>query len=355
MLYNNKYYQEDLKEIINNDLPFDKFNNKTILITGANGLIASCLVDSLVYLIKEKKIDLKIYALCRNKDKAEKRFKSFLNKNYFDLIIQDVTEDYEMNIKFDYIIHAASNAHPVAFVQDPVGVINANIIGSLKLLEYSKKYGNERFLFVSSSEVYGKNEYVEEYKENDYGKLETMSFRSCYSESKRMAETIGASYLEEYEINFISVRPAYIYGASMLEDNTRVNEQFLKLAKSGKNIVMKSEGTQIRSYCYVADCVSAFLYILLKGEVGQVYNIADKDQNITIKNFAETIAKKSNVKLIFDLPNDTEKKGYGLVKNTILNSTKIEKLGWKSKNSLDKSIEKILKILKQEDYYNGNI
>ena len=328
MFYCNKCYQEDLKEILNVNLSFENFRNKNILITGANGLIASCLVDTLVYLRENRDISFNLYILCRNKIKAENRFKSFLNKDFFKIIIQDVTEDYNMDIKFDYIIHAASNAHPVAFSKDPVGVINANVLGTLKLLEYSRKYGNEKFLFVSSSEVYGENNLVEKYSEDDYGRLNSMTFRNCYPESKKMAETIGVSYMEEYGINFLSARPAYIYGAPMLEDNSRANE-----------------GKQIRSYCYVADCVSAFLYIILNGKIGEAYNIANKNQNISIREFAEKIAEKTGVELIFDLPTEIEKKGYGLIKNTILDSSKLEDLGWEAKYSLDRAIDKIFKIL----------
>ena len=252
-----------------------------------------------------------------------------------------------MDTKFDYIIHAASNAHPIAFSKDPVGVINANVLGTLKLLEYARKYGNEKFLFVSSSEVYGENGLVETYSEDDYGKLNSMTFRNCYPESKKMAETIGVSYMVEYGINFLSARPAYIYGAPMLEDNSRANEQFLRLGRDKKDIVMKSEGKQIRSYCYVADCVSAFLYIILKGKNGEAYNIANKNQNISIREFAEKIAEKAKVNLIFDLPTEIEKKGYGLIKNTILDAKKLEDLGWEAKYSLDISVDKILQILKQ--------
>ena len=91
MFYYNEFYQGDLKEILNIDLPFENFKNKNILITGANGLIASCLVDALVYLRENKSISFSIYILCRNKVKAENRFKSFLNKDFFNIIIQDVT------------------------------------------------------------------------------------------------------------------------------------------------------------------------------------------------------------------------------------------------------------------------
>lgn len=345
MFYHNKYYREDLKGILNADLPFKNFENKNILITGANGLIASFLVDTLMYLNENKKLNLHIFALCRNKEKGERRFQSFLNNSLFKLVIQDVTDDYNLNIKFDFIIHAASNAHPVAFAKDPVGVVNANVIGTLKLLEYARKYGNEKFLFVSSSEVYGENQNIEKYLEEDYGRLNSMSFRSCYPESKRISETLGMSYMEEYGIHFLSVRPGYIYGATLLEENSRANEQFLRLGRDKKDIVMKSEGKQIRSYCYVADCISAFLFVLLKGKAGEAYNISNSKQNISIKEFAKTIAEIAGVKLIFNLPEDLEKKGYGLVKNTILDSTKLENLGWKSKYSLNKAISRIFEIL----------
>ena len=155
MFYSNKYFYRELEELAMLNIPFEEMNNKNILVTGANGLIASYLIDFLMYLIENRKINLKVYALCRNEEKAEKRFSSHKNKKYFNLIIQDVCDDYNYKIKFDYIIHAASNAHPKAFIENPIGVIEANIIGTKKLLDYSIKNGNEKFLYISSSEVYG--------------------------------------------------------------------------------------------------------------------------------------------------------------------------------------------------------
>ncbi|KDE62039.1 hypothetical protein FUSO5_10245, partial [Fusobacterium necrophorum BFTR-1] len=343
MYYSNSYYRKDLEEIVKNALPFEKLEGKNILVTGANGLIASTLVDTLAYLHEEKGINLNIYALCRNKKKAEIRFESLLNKNFFYLIIQDVVEDYNMRINFHYIIHAASSAHPEAFRKDPVGIVNTNVIGIGKLLEYAKINGNEKFLFISSSEVYGENLHINEYFEDDYGSLETMSFRSCYPESKRMAETLGMSYLEQYGINFISVRPAYIYGVSMNTDNNRVNEQFLRSACNNENIIMKSEGKQIRSYCYVSDCISALLFIMLLGKKGEAYNISNRRQNISIREFAEIIAEITGIKVIFEIPKSMD--SYN-IKNTILNSSKLESLGWMPKKSLKQSIENIVNIFR---------
>lgn len=345
MFYSNKYFYNELGELATLDIPFEDMNNKNILVTGANGLIASYLIDFLIYIVETKKININIYALCRNEEKASKRFISHKNKEYFNLIIQDVCDDYNFKIKFDYIVHAASNAHPKAFLENPIGVIEANVIGTKKLLDYSVENGNERFLYISSSEVYGENQLVEKYKEDDYGKIETMNFRSCYPESKRMAETLGCCYEKQYGINFISVRPGYIYGANYIEESTRANEEFIKLAIAGKDIILKSKGEQIRSYCYVADCVSAILLILLKGESGKAYNIANENQEVSIKEFVESLVEVANIKVIFDIK-DTENKGYAKVKNTILDNNRLKKLGWNSLYSLEKSITNILKILK---------
>lgn len=346
MFYSNKYFYNELEELATLDIPFEEMSNKNILVTGANGLIASYLIDFLVYVVETKKINLNIYALCRNEEKASKRFISHRNKEYFNLIIQDVCDDYNFKIKFDYIIHAASNAHPKAFLENPIGVIEANVIGTKKLLDYSVKNGNERFLYISSSEVYGENQLVEKYKEDDYGKIETMNFRSCYPESKRMAETLGCCYEKQYGINFISVRPGYIYGANYIEESTRANEEFIKLAIAGKDIILKSKGEQIRSYCYVADCVSAILLILLKGESGRAYNIANEEQEISIKKFVESLTEIANVKVILNIE-DTQNKGYAKIKNTILDSSNLKVLNWKTKFNIKKSMENIFFILKK--------
>lgn len=346
MFYSNKYFYNELEELATLDIPFEEISNKNILVTGANGLIASYLIDFLVYVVETKKINLNIYALCRNEEKASKRFISHRNKEYFNLIIQDVCDDYNFKIKFDYIIHAASNAHPKAFLENPIGVIEANVIGTKKLLDYSVKNGNERFLYISSSEVYGENQLVEKYKEDDYGKIETMNFRSCYPESKRMAETLGCCYEKQYGINFISVRPGYIYGANYIEESTRANEEFIKLAIAGKDIILKSKGEQIRSYCYVADCVSAILLILLKGESGRAYNIANEEQEISIKKFVESLTEIANVKVILNIE-DTQNKGYAKIKNTILDSSNLKVLNWKTKFNIKKSMENIFFILKK--------
>lgn len=346
-MYNNKFYRADLKEIININLSFDKLEGKNILITGGNGLIGGYLVDSFIYLRENKNVKLNIYTLCRTKEKAKKRFKEHLEKEYFNLIIQDVCDDYNINIRFDYIIHTACNAHPLAYSMNPVGIINSNILGTQKLLEYCRKYGNEKFLFLSSSEVYGEKENIDSYTEEDFGKIDSMNVRSCYSESKKMAETLGIAYLKQYGINFISVRPGHIYGATIAEDNSRADAQFLRNVLNNEDIIMKSTGSQIRSYCYIVDCIIGILIVLLKGEVGEAYNIGNTLEKVTIKEFAEVLAEVGNVKIKFEFPKEKEQLGYTLKMNSTLNSKKLENLMWKSRYDLRKGIGNILRINKE--------
>lgn len=345
-MINNKFYREDLEKIVSFNIPYEKLDKKNILITGANGLIASYLVDSLMYLNLFKNYKIEVFALCRTKEKAEKRFKEYLDKINFHLIIQDVCFPLNSEIKFNYIIHAACNAHPLAYSQNPIGVINSNIVGTTNLLNFILKHKAERFLFVSSSEVYGDNPQVNEFFEDSFGKINSMNSRSCYSESKRMAETICASYSSQYGIDFVSVRPGFIYGATITEDNSRADAQFLRNVLNKEDIVMKSKGEQIRSYCYVADCTTAIFTILLKGKNGEAYNISDNNIKVSIKEFAETLAKEGKVNLKFELPTEIEKKGYSVINNAVLNSNKLEKLEWYGQYSLKAGIKQMLKIAK---------
>ncbi|MCL2096270.1 MAG: NAD-dependent epimerase/dehydratase family protein [Oscillospiraceae bacterium] len=346
MITENQLYINDLKSVMNEPLPWDKIDGSSVLITGANGLIASFFVDCLMYRNKTLNGNIEVFALCRNKEKSENRFKSYLDNNSFNLIIQDVCEPLNLNVKFDYIIHAASNAHPMAFAAYPVETMRANILGSINLLEYAKKYNPEKFLFVSSTEIYGRNNsgLNNGLKEEDCGYIDCANIRSAYPESKRASETLRVSYGKQYGINTVSVRPGYIYGPTIQDDNTRADAQFIKKAVDGENIVMKSAGNQLRSYCYVSDMVSAMLYVMLLGENGGAYNIANKNCAVTIREFAETAADIAGVKVVFENPGDIEKSGYSLIGNGVLDAGKLESLGWSAKVNLREGLKRTISI-----------
>ena len=325
------------------DLPWEKLKGKNILVAGANGMIASALVESLLACDSKHGLSMKIYAMCRSKEKAERRFASYLGKDALHFLFQDVAEEFPKDLVINYIIHAASSAYPEAMNSVPADIMKANLFGTVNLLDYCRLNKKTRFLYVSSSEVYGENfEGVDMFRENMSGSLNFARFRACYPESKRASETLTLSYIKQYGVDAVIVRPAFVYGKDINLDNTRADVYFLRQVLNNENIVMHSEGTQIRSYCYVKDCVSAMIYVLLKGECGEIYNIGDEECVVTLRQYAEKLAEIGGVKVITDM--GTRPKDTVLLKTTrmVLDTTKLRNLGWFPKYDLETGIHDLL-------------
>ncbi|MCR4648558.1 MAG: NAD-dependent epimerase/dehydratase family protein [Lachnospiraceae bacterium] len=331
-------------------LSLERLKGKNVLITGATGLIASNLVEAFLFLNEDLKLAMNVYANCRNESRGRERFASFMDNKDFHMLVQDVIDPLKTDVIFDYIIHAASPAHPGAFNNVPVDVMKANFIGTLNLLEYARTHQHEdsssekpRFLFVSSSEVYGENfEGVDFYTEEMNGSINPDSFRSCYPESKRAAETMCMCYKKQFDSDVTIVRPAFIYGKEIVSDNVRADAYFMRQMLNHEDIVMYSKGEQERSYLYVNDCVSAILFVLLKGENGEVYNIGNDENVITLHDYAEKLAQHGGIKLIYEPK--TEPEGVRFLKTTrmLLKCDKLKKLGWSVQYGLDDGIKDIL-------------
>lgn len=348
MYYYNKLYREDLINSVSNITHIEQLNGSNILITGASGMIGSFLVDALLYCNELLSCNINIYAMGRNKISLEKRFKSYSNNPFFHILEHDVTLPISYNVMFDYIIHAASNAYPQAFSTDPIGTIMANVWGVYNLLEYSKQKGIDRFLFISSGEVYGQgsNE-IDGFDEVYSGYIDNLSVRSCYPNSKRTAETLCVSYMQQYNIDTIIARPCHTYGPTATLNDNRASSQFINDVINDNDIIMKTQGMQLRSYCYISDCVSGILTILINGKSGNAYNIANKESNITIRQLAETIASIAGKKVIYDLTNEADKLGYNPVTKSVLKADKLENLGWSAKYDIRRGINRTIEILKQ--------
>ena len=329
--------------IFGENFPFEKLKNARILITGANGMIASRLVEVLLEVSKEKELGIDIYAMCRNKENASKRFNVFFGRSDFHLMIQDVSLPLDTDVEFSHIIHAASSAHPGAFNTVPVDIMRANFIGTMNMLEYTRKKTDTRMLFVSSSEVYGENEErVPVFTEDMRGSVNFSRFRACYPESKRASETLCMSYKKQYGSDVVVVRPAFIYGRNILDSNTRADVYFLRQVLNKEDIVMYSKGEQIRSYCYVDDCVSGILYVLLLGESGEAYNIGNEDCIVSLWDYAQALADIGGVQLRYE-PEEIPK-GKVFLKTTqlVLSTEKLRKLGWEPVYGLEDGIKAIL-------------
>lgn len=342
--YKNIIVQEDFGQIYNVDLDWKKFNNTTILITGAAGMLATYISYFLLYLKEEKGIDLRLLALCRTKSKAENIFKMYLNKPYFNLLLQDVCEPIQYEGNIDYIFHLAGNASPHFINTDPVGIVKSNMIGTFNILEFAKNNNTKKVIFASTREVYGKNETEESLTEKSFGTIDPLENRSCYPESKRAAETIFRSYFLQYGINFNSLRIAHSYGPGMnLHSDGRVMADLMGNVVDGKDIELKSTGEALRAFCYITDAVTGIFYAALKGEPGEAYNLANEKEEISIRDLAQmlvSLRKDKDLKVVFNIP-DTNI-GYCNYKRVGLNTNKLEKLGWQPNVSLKEGCQRTI-------------
>ncbi|QHQ60682.1 NAD-dependent epimerase/dehydratase family protein [Anaerocolumna sedimenticola] len=353
-----KLYIEDLEQINNIDIPWKQLENHSILITGGTGLIGSVLVDSLIYRNEEKNAGIDLWVLTRNEEVLRERFGEYLDKEYFHYLIQDVSNQIDIDDPIDFIIHGASKGDPYSFAHDPVGVMNANYLGTYQVLELARRKNCTKVLFISSGEVYGivdvKSRSIIEngergIKETEYGYLDVLNPRSCYASSKRAAETLCLAYINQYSMNVCIARPCHTYSATMLYSDKRVIGEFIRHGLQKQNIIMKSEGTQLRSYCYVADTATGVFCILLNGESCLAYNIANRNSIVTIKELAYIIAKKSAVKVRIIKPGEVEKKGYSGIEHAVLDPAELEKLGWQPRYDLPNGIDRIVRILSEEN------
>lgn len=344
-LYDSKTYISDLQEAARNTIGMEKLKNTRILITGATGTIGSFLVDMLLQYNKTEQANITVYAAGRSLERLKERF-CRVETSDLHYVWYDVLKPLDFDFPIDYIIHAGGNAHPVAFNRDPVGTIVGNINGTYVLLEYGRLHGVKRFCYVSSGEIYGQGDpglifFDEEYS----GYVDPTSPRSCYPVSKRAAETLCVSYSKQHGVETVIVRPCHTYGPGMTDTDSRAHAQFIRNVLKGEDIVLKSSGSQMRSYCYIADCATAVLTVLLHGNSGEAYNSANPDSQITIAGLAQIIARNAGRKVVFTNPDTGDMANRTPIMKQVLSSDKIEGLGWKGRYTVEKGIAHTLAIL----------
>ncbi len=340
---------DDVQLVAQLDLPWEKLKGKTLLISGASGLLGTFLIDVLMAKNAVSDLKCKVIAVCRNGEKARARFSHYLHHGDLAILAHDVTLPFNQQelSSVDYILHLASNTHPLAYSTDPIGTITTNIIGTKNLLDLAKSANTERVLFASSVEVYGENRGDVELFEEDYcGYINCNTLRAGYPESKRCSEALCQAYIKQAGLDVVIARLARIYGPTMLMEDTKALSQFIKKGIAGEDIVLKSAGTQHYSYVYVSDAVAALLTILLKGACGEAYNIADEAGDVTLKALAESIAQTAGTQVKFELPSSLEAAGYSTATKARLDGSKLKALGWKMETSVQDGVIKTIKTLK---------
>lgn len=344
----NRVLEDDLKTIIAEDLSWEKLKNKTVMITGASGMVGSYMLYVLLMLNDEKHYGIKVDAVMRNVNKLPEEIR---NREDVNVVVADVTKDIPDVGDIDYIIHAASPASPLVMQNQPVETIAANTIGTFKTLELAKEKNAEGYLFISSREIYGQpDEGQEFFYENTYGFVDQLNPRSCYSEGKKAAETMCVCFHEEYGLNTKIARLAHTYGPGMSIYDGRVQADFLKNVYHNEDIVLKSEGTAVRTYTYIADAIAGMYRILLDSE-DIVYNIGNEAGKVSIRDLAEilvSIYPERGLKLVFDIP-EGGTKGTAPYTLGILSSEKLRKLGWNPKYSVKDGFKRTLEYLELEN------
>lgn len=348
-LLENNLYVEDVKKVAELTLPWDRLMNKSVLISGATGMIGSFLVDVLMERNLSNSMNCHIFALGRNAEKARKRFSKYWDMPVFDFICHDISRNFmsDNTPAADYVLHLASNTHPLQYANDPIGTITTNVIGLKNLLDYASDRNSERFLFASSNEIYGENRGDTELFDEDYcGYINCNTLRAGYPESKRCGEALCQAYIRQKDLDVVVARLTRSYGPTMLMTDSKASSQFIKKGIAGEDIVLKSAGLQYYSYTYMADAVSGLLHILLLGEKGEAYNIADETGDIRLKDFAQTVADYCGTKVVYEIPDSNEASGYSTATKARLNGSKLRGLGWMPFYTIRNGIERALSILK---------
>lgn len=341
-------YQEDIQYVAGLHLPWEKLNGKSVLVTGASGLLGSIFVDAVMERNREMNLQCKIYAVGRNEAEARERFFPYWDEPWFQFAAHDINEPLEgvTDQTFAFMIHLASNTHPVAYAKDPVATITTNIMGTNHLLRYAASHPGGRFVFASSNEIYGENRGDAEFFDETYcGYLDCNTLRAGYPESKRCGEALCQAYQAEKGVDVVIPRFTRSYGPTMRLSDTKAVSQFIRKGIEGKDIVLKSAGSQHYSYTYGADAVSGLLTVMLLGECGNAYNIADGKSDITLKDLSQAVAVACGTKVVFQDPDAVERAGYSTATKARLDGSRLKGLGWSMKYDIPGGIERTVKIM----------
>ena len=342
-IHNSKTYLKDLDTAIAHTVGIESLSRRSILITGATGTIGSFLTDMLVRYAEIYSTGSSIYAAGRNMERLQDQYGLCAGVT---ILPYDANKPIDFDKQIDYIIHAAGNAYPAAFNGNPVETIMGNLTGTYNLLEYGRTHGSRRVLYVSSGEVYGQGDLLlEEFDESYAGFIDIVSPRSGYPSSKRAAENLCACYSSQFGLETVISRPCHTYVPQITPNDNRASVQFMRNALKGEDIVMKSPGSQLRSYNYVADCASAILTVLINGRSGEAYNIANPQIRLTIAEVANVIAKTAGKKVIFANADATDIANRTPISRQVLSSNKLEGLGWRGAYTIEQGIKHTMEIL----------
>lgn len=329
---------------------------KTVLITGATGLLGSNLAKECL------DRGARVIALGRSEEKLKGCFAEYCRPEAMAFIAADISDmDFSFTEPVDYIFHAAGSIEFKTIVNKPIDIIAPNVMGTiacLNLLRAQEQRGNHgRLVYFSSEAVYGRGETDRTVSEDDTAYTDSLQMaRAPYSHSKRMAEVIINGYVKQYGLDAVNVRLSWIYGSAKYRPKQALFD-FIQQALAGKDIVIRNPNTPRRDNLYMADAMSALILAAEKGISGEAYNISsngDKGNYAGADEIAEAIVdiinKKygKNLKVVYEFqPADHPSKREGGVK---MDNSKLKQLGWDVSVSLYEGMSKLIEEIKNSVY-----
>lgn len=349
---NNSILQEDIETIAANRMViWEQFAGKTVLITGASGLIGRQLVMSLLLAGERFHFPVKVIALVHSMNRAKRVFHELLSCRNLSFIEQDITGKIQVDGSVDYIIHGAGVTDSRFFVANPVETIESGVRGCSNVLAFAREKKIQSGVYLSTMEVYGVNNEKDRLSEEDYGYMDPVQVRSSYPESKRMCECLCRAYAEEYHVPFKIARLTQTFGAGVERKDRRVFAQFAGAVMEQRDIVLFSKGETVRNYLYTSDAVTGILLLLLKGETGQAYNLANEDTQISIYDMAQMLVReygngRMGVRVELE---DAKKHGFNPTAKTCIACGKIKELGWEAAVDLRQAYDRMIRSMQAEE------
>ncbi len=342
MSFDNFVVASDLKHICDR-AKWNAFDGKTILITGANGHIATYLIYAFLFAIAAGKLNAVIIALSRDGKRLQERYARFVCLPYFSMLAADVAGNINLTEHVDYIFHFAGNASPYHISTDPVGILKANILGTFNVAELARCKADCKIIYSSTREVYGRNDNEERLSEKSFGCLDPMLSRSCYPESKRASETILASYNRQYGVKYGVARIAHCYGPGMnLVSDGRVMSDFIGNALGDGNIIVHSDGSMLRAFCYVTDVIRGLLIIAADNDPARTFNLSNETEEISIIDLASLIAGYVPGTRVTVMKHAVDSSKYCIHKRIPLDCSAIMELGWRPEVSLEDGLNRTI-------------
>ncbi len=348
---NREFFYNEIETICESSgVDWQALDGRTILVTGATGLIGSSLVTALLYFAEKKGIRPRVAAFVRNRAKAEKMFGSPADGGPV-IVTGDIRDPLRVEGDVDYIVHCASETASRAFIDTPVDTIEIACAGAKNVLELAVEKQVRSAVYLSTMEVYGAPQTDERIREDHGTDLITTDVRSSYPESKRLCESLCAAYCRQYGVPVKILRLTQTFGPGVRYDDRRVFAEFARCAMEERDIVLHTSGATKRMYLYTLDAVTAILAALLKGENGRAYNAANEATYCSILEMAETAlsGRPSGARVLVKQEDNAAAYGYAPILHMNLDTSGLRALGWKPERDLREMFESLYLTMEKED------